>query len=229
MIQLQYVKCKGRSERQDKGKIPLFNQSVTPKPEVIMKTQNDTSSAKKLVKLTKMSILSSMALLSVNANANDQDLWAKTVPASFCTPVSEDQANEVWLSNGALVFSGNNTGTISFYCPVSLNAYTVSNNSWDNDISKYRVYYRDTDGQSNSSAVTARLVYRRANGMYSAGGTFSSNGYSDTGNTSKVRNNAHDVRSSAHYAFLVTLRRTNTTQSPAFTGIDFPFPTFLKQ
>ena len=173
---------------------------------------------------TMAAIAAALTLAVEPASANDQDLWAKAVAASACEPASENQAAEVSLSNGAWVFVGNNTGTVTFWCPLSLNAYTVSNGSHDNDVSSFRVYYRDSDGQSGQARVTARMTYRRADGLYAAGSTFDSNVSTNTGNTTRVHNVAHDVRSEALYGFLVTLRRSNANQSPAFSGIDFPFP-----
>jgi hypothetical protein len=70
--------------------------------------------------------------------------------------------------------------------------------------------------------VRVRLAYRRIDGLYSAGSEWSSNSSNVTGNTVAYKNNAHDVRSDAVYSFVVRLTRTNSTESPAFSGIDFP-------
>jgi hypothetical protein len=165
-----------------------------------------------------------LILFSGVAVANDQDVRATTVPATACQPRNSVEAERVVLSNGAWVFSGTNTGEVMFYCPLPLNAWTVSNISNDNDISAFRVYYRDTDGAGNAARVTARLVYRLFDGLYSAGNTWSSNVNPVTTNTTWLQDNPHDVRSLALYSFLVTLRRTNTSQEPAFSGIDFVPP-----
>lgn len=192
----------------------------------------------KFSKLLAPTLISLLAALSPtnSALANDQDVWTTAVPASSCVPANEWLANKVQLSNGAWVFRGSSTGTVIFYCPLALNAYTVSNFSHDNDISRYRVYYRDSDGgmlggsggfiAPQRSRVTARLTFRRANGMYSAGTLWSSDntGVNATANTTAIKTNAHDVRANALYAFVATLYRANTSQSPAFSGIDFPFP-----
>ena len=156
--------------------------------------------------------------------ANDQDVWATTVPAPACQPVDSFQASKVRLSNGAYVFRGNSTGTVQFYCPLPLNAFTVANFSHDNDITKFRIFYRDSDGTGNAARVTARLVYRLANGLYAGGSTWNSNISNVTTNTTRIHNNPHDMRSASLYSFYVTLTRTNTSQDPAFSGIDFPFP-----
>jgi hypothetical protein len=161
--------------------------------------------------------------------ANDQEIWTKTVPASACTPATSAQASRVSLVNAAWVFSGTQTGTVTFYCPLPVNAYTVVNLTNDNDISSFRIYYRDSDGVGADAELTARLVYREASGLFSAGGTWSSNSPAtaagETGNRRDVQPNVHDVRTDALYSFLVTMARTTTSQAPSFAGIDFPFPT----
>lgn len=162
--------------------------------------------------------------LSGTARASDRDMLATTIPATACEPINSIHANRVGLSNGAWVFRGSWTGTIFFYCPVPRNAWTLSNTSNDNDISAYRVYYRDSDGTGAASRVTARLLYRQTGGLFSGGSTFSSNSFSPTGNTRATKINFHDVRAGALYSFLVTLRRTSTSVNPAFSGIDFWIP-----
>lgn len=161
--------------------------------------------------------------LSGTARASDRDMLATTVPATACEPINSSHANEVELSNAAWVFRGANTGTITFYCPVPRNARTLSDATDDNDISAYRIYYRDSDGTGTAARVTARLVYRRADGLFSAGSTWDSNSLAATGNTTAIKANSHDLRFDALYSFLVTLNRTSTQQDPAFSGIDFTF------
>ncbi len=156
---------------------------------------------------------------------NTQDLLATTVPATACQPINSSQDNLVFLSNAAWVFRGTNTGTVTFYCPLTVNAWTVSNNTNDNDISFFRVYYRDTDGTGTAARVTALLTFRRFDGLFGVGSTWDSNSSSFTGNTFAIHDVTHDLRSMAVYSFLVTLRRTNTNENPAFSGIDFaPIP-----
>ena len=199
---------------------------------MITKTMNT------MLRVGQLSALCLAAAVSLPALANDQDVWSTTVPASSCEPSTESSANKVKLVNGAWVFSGNNLGLVTFYCPLAINAFTVANFSNDNDISSFRIYYRDTDGgtlgapngvPTNQSQVTARLTYRKSDGMYSAGSLWSSHWtpVNARSNTTAVKNNVHDVQANALYSFVVTMLRTNLTQSPAFSGIDFPFPAGL--
>ena len=163
--------------------------------------------------------------LSRTALANDRDLRATTVPATACEPVDSAQAAEVRLSNAGWVFRGANTGTITFYCPLPRNGVTLSNTTDDNDTSSFRIYYRDTDCAGTAAQVTARLVYRQASALFFAGGTWNSNTVPNCSgfNMTAFHPNVHDVRFNALYSFLVTLRRTNIEQDPAFSGIDFTF------
>ncbi|MEZ5537036.1 MAG: hypothetical protein R3F02_15615 [Thiolinea sp.] len=172
-------------------------------------------------------ISSCLVIYSNTLLANDTDLVATTVPASACVPVSSTDMNRARLSNGAWVFSGSSTGTIRLYCPLPVNAFTLSNSSNDNDITRYRVYYRDSDATGNDAIVRTRLVYRTSSGMFYAGSTWSSNtpnfsSTSLTGNRIDIHPNPHDVRSNALYSFYISIYRRNTSQNPVFSGIDFP-------
>lgn len=155
--------------------------------------------------------------------ANDQDVRATTVPATACQPATHAMAALVQISNAAWTFAGNATGTVYLYCPLPINGNTVSGAGDDNDISAYRIYYRDSDGTGAAAEVTTRLLYRRSDGLYSGGAAWSSNSnlLDTTTNTVVFHLNAHDMTADGVYSFLVTLRRTNTDASAVFSGIDF--------
>lgn len=156
------------------------------------------------------------------ALANDRDVAATTIPATACRPNTDSADAVLALSNGAYVFNGSATGTVILYCPLPITAYTISDFTDDNDISRYRVYYRDSDGIGVASEVRTRLVYRDANGLTQLGSTWSSNLSNITDNTTQIVNLNHDVGTDRLYSFTVIMQRTNTTQNPAFSGIDFP-------
>ncbi|WP_413200555.1 hypothetical protein [Nostoc piscinale] len=173
--------------------------------------------------LAAATIAASLIVPSV-ASANDRDILATTVPATACRPNSDSGDASVVISNGAYVFNGSATGTVTLYCPLPINANTISDLTNDNDISTYRVYYRDTDGIGGASEITTRLVYRDSAGLNGVGSTWSSNVSNMTDNRTQFVNLNHSVGSNRLYSFLVTIQRTNTTQNPAFSGIDFAFP-----
>ncbi|OCQ98811.1 hypothetical protein BCD64_22420 [Nostoc sp. MBR 210] len=171
--------------------------------------------------LAAATIAASLIVPSV-ASANDRDITATTIPATACRPNSDSGDASVVISNGAYVFNGSATGTVTLYCPLPINANTLVDFSNDNDISRYRVYYRDTDGIGTASEIKVNLTYRDANGLTPVGGTWSSNGFNIIDNTTRFVDLIHDVGLDRLYSFVVTMQRTNTTQNPAFSGIDFP-------
>ncbi|BAY29439.1 hypothetical protein NIES2107_12820 [Nostoc carneum NIES-2107] len=168
-------------------------------------------------------IIAAISAAPMSASANDAEVANTTIPASACRPESNVDDGQVFLSNGAYVFSGNNTGTVRLYCPWTINGNT-SNLTNDNDMSSYRVYYRDTDGISNSSEITTLLAYRDPNGQAQPAGqvAWSSNTANATANTTQTVQLSHDLGSNRLYYFIVTIRRNSTSQNPAFSGIDFP-------
>jgi len=175
-----------------------------------------------------IAIAASAALLTFPsaAVASDQDVQATTIPASACQPRGFSTDARVVLSNGAYVFdpSASGTATATFYCSLPINGLTVSNTTNDNDITGYRVYYRDSDGTANASEITTRLAYRDTQGITYVGTLWSSNTNTQTGNTNRYISLNHDLGIYRLYFFVVTMRRTSTIQSPAFSGIDFIFP-----
>lgn len=165
-------------------------------------------------------IATSFVVSSV-ASANDRDVEATTIPASACRPRNDVEDAAVGLSNGAYVFNGSATGTVILYCPLPINRHTISDMTNDNDISTYRVYYRDTDGMGTGAEIETRLHYRDSNGLHAVGTTWSSNESNMTDNTIRYVNLNHNVGFDRLYFFTVIMRRTNTEQDPAFSGIDF--------
>ena len=159
------------------------------------------------------------------AVANDQDVQATTIPASACRPESDTADASVRMVNGAFIFNGNSTGTVRFFCPLPINRLTVSGPSNDNDLTGYRVYYRDTDGTGNLAEITTHLFYRNSNAGSSiavgAAWGSNSNPSNSTVNTSFFVGQTHQFEAFRLYFFGVTMRRNNINQDPAFGGIDF--------
>lgn len=162
------------------------------------------------------------------AVANDRDVEATTIPASACRPESDTADASVRMVNGAFIFNPNSTGTVRFFCPLPINRLTVSDSSNDNDLSRYRVYYRDTDGTGNVVEITTQLFYRNSNANSSipVGAAWSSNSNPSnlTVNTFFYVLQSHQFEVFRLYFFVVTMRRNNINQDPAFGGIDFVLP-----
>jgi hypothetical protein len=168
-------------------------------------------------------LLATTALLAGahSAHANDPDLRATTIPAAACQPESDAQAARVVLAGSAWTFSGVNTGTITFYCPLPINGNTEFDASNDNDMTAIHVLYRDTDGMGAGAEVTARLLFRTPS-LFSVGAAWSSNASNIMVDTTAFHPLVHDLFPSVLYTFAVTLNRTNVVDNPAFFGIDFP-------
>jgi hypothetical protein len=119
--------------------------------------------------------------------------------------------------------------TPGFYevlCPLSVNNIEMSGRSNDNDLSSFRVTYRDQDGLGSGGEVSVTL-HRTV--LLPGGGirfvpvcSWSSNtdGDDQLGATSDVVPCEHDVHRQNFYAFTVVLDRT--TAEVSFYGIDFP-------
>lgn len=160
------------------------------------------------------------------ASANSKDVIATTIPASACRPENDATDERVALSNGAYIFAGNATGTVRFYCPLPLTEYT-SSGVGGNYLNRYNVYYRDTDGTGNAAQIQTALYYRSTS-LVSVSPIFNSNAVNTGGNLTDNRIQGvlfnHTFASPRLYFFAVSMRRDNTNQNPAFSGIDFVYP-----
>lgn len=164
------------------------------------------------------------------ALANDRDLRAQTVPASSCHPMDRVSLDRLQITNGAWEFKGTATGTVDLWCPLPLNRNTVSDNSDDNDMTSYRVWYRDSDGTLPAARVLVQLTYRQPNGvMNTVGSQFNSNGFTTPFDAAIVHGVNHQLQVNAMYAFRVRLTRTSTIQQPRFSGISFTLPPIIVQ
>ncbi len=190
-----------------------------------MKTLNQYITASNLRIWIKPSVLGaiSIALFSLTGQvaANDRDLRATTIPASACELSNSVQADKVFLSQGSWVFRTGETGGVIFNCPLPLNAYTVSDNSNDNDMTHFRVYYRDTDATGIESTLTARLQRKSTSGTLFLGPQWNSNNVNIAVHTAASHSTVHELAFSGQYMIQVTMGRTNANQRPMFTGIDF--------
>jgi len=160
-----------------------------------------------------------LAAARPGASQTHQDLFATTVPASACQPASPIMSDRLSLVNGAWVLNDGFIGVAQLWCPLPVNAYTVSDDSFHNQMIGYRIFYRDSDGGLGQSQVTVRLGYRTASGFAWAGPLWISN-LPQTGNTTEFHPTSHDLGANL-YSFYVTMARTNANVEPVFAGIDF--------
>jgi hypothetical protein len=164
---------------------------------------------------------------SSRGEANDRSLRALMIPASSCQ-VDQNrpfEENPFKRPDAIVRFT---PGVYEILCPLPVNNIEMSGTGSDNDISRFRVTYRDTDGRGSGAEV---LVMLNRTVLLSDGSglrfvpvcRWSSNtdGPDNEGHTSDVVPCQHDVLSRNFYAFWVILDVT-TADEVEFTGIDFP-------
>ncbi|WP_444995322.1 hypothetical protein [Aliikangiella sp. IMCC44359] len=190
------------------------------------------------VKRIVSSALVTSALLSPLASANNVNLGAYTIPASACQPTNSLEDEKLKLLNGAYVFRANETGSASLLCPLPLNGWRAGVDLFNQDfndptlnMTSFRVYYRDPNNCNTASGVQVRLRYRTATGLNSLNpnwvswqttqpGEFCFPGIST--NTTREVPLVHSLRDDRLYHFLVIIKRSSTSESVVFSGIDFP-------
>ena len=155
-------------------------------------------------------------LVPAAVRANDRDIRAITVPPSSCSLRS---GNAFYGSN----FWGADGGEALLQCPLPINNIDLSGTTNDNDISKFRTFYRDSDGSGSTVNIVVTLGYTKitVDGLWSITGvcTFSSSPATiDYTNTTKSC--VHDVASGVFYFFQVRLNAVGGNAD--FVGIDFP-------
>ncbi|MFN6566196.1 hypothetical protein [Dendronalium sp. ChiSLP03b] len=176
-----------------------------------------TMISRRLIAFTAITVLSTLSDVSP---ANAQNSFRVSIPASACAPANPNSQSLVRIVNGAYTFAGNSTGQVEFYCPLPLDTDMiprVPQNSGHNAT----VYYRDTDGTGSSAFILSLLQRRDVNGVQNVSNEFTSNSRAVTSNTFGCMNFVHNFSSSNLYFFRVTMRRSNTNQDPAFSGIVF--------
>ena len=182
-------------------------------------------------------------LLSGQALANDRDLLATPVPASSCTPFFAENAgvstggSEPWYNGfyGLEGRAGQAHRLLYLHCPLSVNHIELSNpRSNDNDISSFRILYRDADGFGSEILVevflyqTILLASGEIQNRLLCHWNSNTSRTSGTGGTGFTRTNVpcvHDVTPGSFYtleARLITRFVGGPSPNAAFAGITFP-------
>lgn len=133
------------------------------------------------------------------------------------------------FQNGAWEFLSGQTGTARLVCAVP-HQYDLAfpGPCVDGSFCEvFRIDYRDSDGTSSATQVTAQLHRRRSSGSSAALTLpFDSNNFSTTGNTNKLQyadDNYTKVNDQTVY-LQVTLKRGSTSQTARFSGFQFLGP-----
>lgn len=163
------------------------------------------------------------------AQANDRDLRATMVSGASCSEAARATYNNPWTSGDYFAVASANQ-FLKLRCPLPLNQIDLSGTTNDNDISKIRVFYADSDGFGTDASVTVELV--KIAMPTSAGWpetTVVCSWSSDTDGTGAVTTAkatkacVHDLAAEAFYHFTVTLRTgAKGGNAASFVGISFP-------
>ena len=163
------------------------------------------------------------------ALANDRDLRATMVSGASCGEAARSTYNNPWTSGDYFSVSSANQ-YLRLRCPLPLNEIDLSGTTNDNDISKIRVFYGDSDGFGTDATVTVGLVKIA---MPASPGwpqtTVVCSWSSDTDGTGAVTAAkatmacVHDLAAEAFYHFNVSLHTgANGGNAATFVGISFP-------
>jgi hypothetical protein len=161
------------------------------------------------------------------ARANDRDPRATPVPASACVEVFHPTNITLWSSSGWFgLYTGGAYATLR--CPLPLNNVDLGGTTDDNDISKFRVHYRDGDGFGTTARVEVDLKRAAVNAGGLPEGTvvcsWKSNvdGAGATTAAKATKACPHDLAAEAFYFFEVRLETGDGTYPVEFLGITFP-------
>lgn len=159
--------------------------------------------------------------------ANDRDPRATPVPASACAEIFHTPGIIPWSSGGWFgLYAG---GTyVHLRCPLPLNNVDLGGTTDDNDISKFRVHYRDGDGLGTTARVEVDLKRSVVNVGGLPGSTVvcawksSVDGTGVTTATKATKACPLDLATEAFYFFEVRLETSDGTYPVEFLGITFP-------
>ncbi|MCC6558512.1 MAG: hypothetical protein IT372_36710 [Polyangiaceae bacterium] len=167
--------------------------------------------------------VSCISLLTGVAHANDRDVRATTIPAAACRPEDSYFAAQVRLDRAAWVFRPGVTGLVILHCPLGINQYTVSDDTNDNDITRIRVHYLDSDGRGERADLTVALQQWPGDLRLSVAPAWvSSESGGARGWTVDNHDIPHDLQSDSLYSFVVVMYRRSAEDRVGFAGIEFP-------
>ena len=151
------------------------------------------------------------------ADANDRSVRAVMIPPSACEAPATTTAK---LS--AAGWTVQNGDSAAFICPLPINNIELGGTTDDNDITKFRVHYRDSDGLGTVNSVDVVLIQHRVGPFVQTGICGATLAPSTTDFTSSTVPCVHDVASGGRfYQFFVRLK-SGPAGSASFLGIDFP-------
>ena len=165
-------------------------------------------------------------LVPVTAGANDRDLRGTPVPAAACIEYRRTGTIGAPWKAGYFELTGDGQ-YLQLRYPLPVNNVELSAKTDDNDISKMRVHYRDSDGFGGGAGVQVvvgrSFVTVSGNAQFEAVCFWASNAHG-TGGTSAAkasRTCVHDVAADSLYHVDVSMGVV-AGHSAQFLGVDFP-------
>ena len=166
------------------------------------------------------------ALAPPVARANDRDLRGTPVPAAACVEYRRTgPVGDPWKA-GWFALTGHGL-YLQLRCPFPVNNVELSSRSDDNDLTRMRVHYRDSDGFGGGAGVQVVLgrSFVTASGavQFEAACSWASNAHG-TGGASAAKSSracAHDLAADSFYHVDVFLGVVDG-HTAEFVGVDFP-------
>lgn len=169
-------------------------------------------------------VLTAALLMPSAPQANDLDLRAHRIPASACHESVTDT-----LNFGQFRVAGPNKAAVA-ECPLPISNIELSAGATDNDMTRFRIHYRDSDGRGDRVLVQVEVFRRNFAGngpdiVFICGWDSNRQGGSATFLTSATVDCPEDISATGFYTFMVQLRTSSSAALSAqavFNGIDFP-------
>ena len=166
------------------------------------------------------------ALAPATAGANDRDLRGTPVPAAACIEYRRTgPIDDPWKA-GYFSLSGDGQ-YLQLRCPFPVNNVELSGRTDDNDLSKMRVLYRDSDAFGGGAGVQVVLgrsfVNASGNAQFEAVCFWASNAHG-TGATTAAKGTracVHDLAADSFYHVDVFMGVV-AGHTAQFLGVDFP-------
>jgi hypothetical protein len=163
-------------------------------------------------------VLAALIGLADAARANDRDVRATMIPATSCQLYN----GSAFLSNYSWFLLGYIGNQAFLLCPVTFNNIDLSGTSNDNDLTKFRVHYRNKGGEMRVFLDRVEHFGTTSRSQSVCGAILPST-TSSVEYTSTVIQCPHDIGSGNNfYSFLVRMDSNFTDSVQRFVGIDFP-------
>ncbi|MFO1040061.1 MAG: hypothetical protein U1E45_24730 [Geminicoccaceae bacterium] len=155
---------------------------------------------------------------TVPSEANDRSVQGVAIPASACQ-LADDSTATLNATVGWIVRNG---VTAKVLCPVPINHIELGGTTNDNDMSKFRIHFTDSDGVGTGSIVKVFLLRHTSVPLGTTEVCRKELAPATTSTTSTIVPCVHDIMSGGmFYEFAVVLHAAPGGYA-FFLGLDFP-------